>query len=103
MRKPKHILPESIADRLRKLKSWDDIYKDPELSGLLSTRYSWIRSMFEDSRRDVQKLELPGARIIAYLSSHGNPAEYDIEELAEKYVLLDWIACQLVCQQPLKL
>jgi hypothetical protein len=30
------------------------------------------------------------------------PEEYEIEELEEKYLLLDWIACQLSFHRPIK-
>ena len=41
-------------------------------------------------------------RIQKYLKEHGDPAEYDIEDLEEKYLLLDWVACQLCFKRSIK-
>lgn len=41
-------------------------------------------------------------RIQAYLKEKGNPSEYHIEELQEKYLLIDWVACQLCFSRPIK-
>lgn len=41
-----------------------------------------------------------GELFIDYLERHGQPDEYDFEELQEKYLLLDWLACQLCFQRP---
>lgn len=37
-----------------------------------------------------------------YLEEHDNPEEYDIYDLKDQYCILDWIACQLVFQRPIK-
>jgi hypothetical protein len=41
-------------------------------------------------------------RLQAYLKEHKEPEDYDIEQLKEKYLLIDWIACQLCFRRPIK-
>lgn len=41
-------------------------------------------------------------RIVTYLHDHGNPEEYTIEEIQEKSLLIDWVACQWIFNRPLK-
>lgn len=40
--------------------------------------------------------------ILTYLEENQFPKEYEFEELGEKYLLLDWVACQLIGQRPIK-
>lgn len=61
-----------------------------------------MRNLYEDLQvvRDMQTTL--GERFIDYFERHGQPEEYEIEELEEKYLLLDWIACQLSFHRPIK-
>ena len=61
-----------------------------------------MRNLYEDLQvvRDMQTTL--GERFIDYFERHGQPEEYEIEELEDKYLLLDWIACQLSFHRPIK-
>ncbi len=61
-----------------------------------------IKEAFEDLKilRDIEST-VP-ERIQKYLKEYGDPKEYDIEELGEKYLLIDWVACQLSFERPIK-
>lgn len=51
----------------------------------------------------LKQLRTPlGAKFIDYLRKHNWPAEYTPEELKEKYVFLEWVACPLCFQRPIK-
>ncbi|RRT35961.1 hypothetical protein B296_00028409 [Ensete ventricosum] len=58
--------------------------------------------MFEDIRaRKVIGGSLE-ERLNAYLQKHGWPEEYSIEQLQDKYYLLDWLATNLIFDRPIK-
>jgi len=40
--------------------------------------------------------------MVTFLEERGWPHEYTAEELQEKYLLLDWIATNLVFERPIK-
>ncbi|KAJ6676030.1 hypothetical protein OIU79_020340, partial [Salix purpurea] len=61
-----------------------------------------MREAFEDLKvlRDIETTVLE--RIVTYLSNKGEPKEYDVEELKEKYLVIDWIASQICFRRPIK-
>lgn len=42
-----------------------------------------------------------GERFLSYLHRQGQPAEYELEELLERYLLLDWLASCLCFHRPI--
>lgn len=64
--------------------------------------HSGTRAMYEDIQTRKMREETVGERISRYVHEKGNPEEYDIEELKEKSLVLDWVACQLVYQRIIK-
>lgn len=59
------------------------------------------RSIFEDIlviKDRESKLE---DRMKRYLDRKGQPREYKIDELGEKYFLLDWVACNIIFDRPI--
>lgn len=95
-------LPEQIIDKLLRCQDWYEIYNDELLRKLSWHSYESMRNLYEDLQvvRDMQTTL--GERFIEYFERHGQPEEYEIEELEEKYLLLDWIACQLSFHRPIK-
>jgi len=63
-------------------------------------------SKFKEVYEEAQTLKMlqksPIENIAQYLSEKGEPKEYDLEELKEKYLMIDWIACQLCMGRPIK-
>jgi len=82
-----------VLDNLSKCEDWFDIYSNEVLVNRLFRSYG--TSAFDDLKV-LKQLRTPlGAKFIDYLRKHNWPAEYTPEELKEKYVFLDWVACQL--------
>lgn len=93
---------EGIVQRMQQCKEWIDIYDDPLLTKEAIRSYSSLRSIFDDLLIVKDKKTTTAERISKYLFEHGEPLEYTIEELKDKYVILDWIACQLCFKRPVK-
>lgn len=45
----------------------------------------------------------PLIKIIDYLEKKGEQKEYDVEEIKEKYLVIDWIACRVCFKRPIKI
>lgn len=56
--------------------------------------------MWEDIRINKARKNTIAKNIIDYLDRNGKLKEYTIEQLKEKYLLIDWIAYQLCYDQP---
>lgn len=91
-----------IIKKLRDKKEWYHIYDDQQLTEACIRYYSGMRAVYEDLQVVKEIKTTVQERITAYLHQHENPREYDIEDLKEKYLLLDWIACQLCFGRPIK-
>lgn len=93
---------EILVDRLGQCKEWIDIYDDPLLTKEALKAYSSLRNIYEDLLIVKDKKTTIAEKIVKYLFEHGEPVEYTIEELKDKYVILDWIACQFCFKRPIK-
>lgn len=97
-------LPEQIIDKLLRCQDWYEIYNDELLRKLSWHSYESMRNLYEDLQvvRDMQTTLRE--RLLDYFERHGKrkPEEYEIEEIEDKYLLLDLIACQLSFHRPIK-
>lgn len=101
--KSNKVTPLEILQQLRECSQWLDVYNKPDLANLLLLRHN----NFKKVHADLQVIKMQQAsfaeRIISYLDNKkGSPQEYTLEQLQEKYILLDWIACQLAFNRPIK-
>ena len=75
----------------------DELFKEKVFSSL---------PRIKEAHEDLQVLKMMKdnvlERIQEFLKSRGSPLEYSIEEIQEKSLLLDWLACQLCCKRPIK-
>lgn len=91
-----------VLDKLSKCEDFLNIYSNEYLVNRLFRSYGTLRSSFDDLKV-LKQLRTPlGAKFIDYLRKHNWPAEYTPEELKEKYVFLDRVACPLCFQRPIK-
>lgn len=92
----------AILRKLEQVEDWYQIYKDDILANKVLTSLPRMKEAFEDLKvlKDIETNVFN--RIIDYLEEKGNPKEYDVEEIREKYLVIDWIACQLCFRRPLK-
>jgi len=94
--------PQEIIDRLAGKKDILEIYEDEILKAKILTALPRMKEAHEDLKTIKMMRETVMERIQAYLKEKGNPPEYHIEELQEKYLLIDWVACQLCFRRPIK-
>lgn len=92
-----------VLKRLEKKKEWLEIYDDPDLrreviKGHPKMRESLFYDVQEKKEKETSAIEL----IIDYLADKPDVTEYPIEKLKEKYLLIDWLACQLLFRRPVK-
>lgn len=95
-------MEEELLKRLAEKNHLHELYDDPFIRPKMGKKIHRIKENFELIQ---QKKEMEGnfyERIISYLTAHGKPQEYAFEDLGDKYLLLDWIACQLSFQRPIK-
>ena len=99
---PANPQPEVILKRLEQVEDWYQVYRDEILKKKVLTALPRMREAFEDLKvlRDIETTVLE--RIVTYLSNKGEPKEYDVEELKEKYLVIDWIASQICFRRPIK-
>lgn len=87
---------KQIMEKLEQCEEWYDIYEDEQVREKLIHAYGNIRRIHEDLQvRKFMKTTV-GDRLFTYVSEKGWPEEYKPEEIQEKYVLIDWIACQIM-------
>ena len=91
-----------ILDRLAGKKEVYDIYEDEVIKKKALTFLPRIKEAFEDLKIIQEKKKTVLERISEYLDKYPEVKEYEIEELKEKYLLIDWIACQLCFNRPIK-
>lgn len=91
-----------LLKKLEDAEDWFQVYRDEVLREKLLTYLPRMKEAFEDLKilKDIETTVLE--RLVDYLSSKGFPEEYDVEYLKEKYLLIDWLACQLVFKRPIK-
>lgn len=92
--------PEIIIEKLERCNHWYEISNDPILRKLSVHSYQSLRNLYDDLKVLQERQSTLGELFIDYLERHGQPDEYDFEELQEKSLLLDWLACQLCFQRP---
>lgn len=92
--------PEIIIEKLERCNHWYEIYNDPILRKLSVHSYQSLRNLYDDLKVLQERQSTLGELFIDYLERHDQPDEYDFEELQEKYLLLDWLVCQLCFQSP---
>ncbi|KAK9083552.1 hypothetical protein Scep_030023 [Stephania cephalantha] len=92
----------AIMKRLEQLEDWYQVYRDEILREKILTALPRMKEAFEDLKtlREIETNVLE--RILSYFEKKGEPREYDVEELKEKYLVIDWIACQLCFKRPIK-
>ena len=93
---------EQIIERIKKCYDWYQVYNDEVLTKLTLHSYSNLRNVYEDLKVVHDMRTTIGEIFFSSMEKHGQPKEYEIEELQEKYLLLDWIACQICFQRPIK-
>jgi hypothetical protein len=91
-----------ILSELEECETWWDVYDNPELKERLLQGYTNMKKIHEDFEYLKARRRTIGTKIVDFLELHKSPSEYTPEYLKEKYVLLDWIACQLVFRRPIK-
>jgi len=94
-----------ILERLELLAEnheWYDAYDDPILRKVMLKKLPRLKEAFQDIKTKKEGEGTIYQRILNYVTEHGFPKEYDIEDLQEKYLLLDWIACNLCFERPIK-
>lgn len=91
-----------ILKRLEEIEDWYNVYRDDILKEKVLSALPRMKEAFEDLKilRDMETSVFE--RIIAYLEGRGEVKEYDVEEIKEKYLVIDWIACQLCFRRPIK-
>lgn len=81
---------EEILKRLESKKDWYQVYDDDIIRQKIINHLPRLK----DAYRDLQTArEIEGTirqRIREYLEKHKEPPEYHIEQLEEKYLLIDW-------------
>jgi hypothetical protein len=98
----------SLLAALRTCENWYQVYENELLCGSVLRNYNNIRNVFEDLQIVKSMKSSVLERLVDYLYSKSPPGssvcprEYSMEELKEKYHVLDWIACQVCWQRPLK-
>ena len=92
----------AILKRLEQIEDWYQIYREEIFQNKILSALPRMREAFEDLKtlKDIETNVLE--RIIQYLEKKGEVKEYDVEELREKYLVIDWIACQLCFKRPIK-
>lgn len=98
---------EEIFDRLRNSNQWLDVYKSLEVrERLIYGSYSNLRNVYQDITVLKEIERNPFERIDKYLKEKSKEGkiieEYSPEEIEEKYILLDWIACNISCKRHIK-
>lgn len=91
-----------ILNRLAGKKEVYDIYEDEVIRKKVLTFLPRMKEAFEDLKIIQEKKKTVLERIREYLDKHPEAKEYSIEELKEKYLLIDWVACQLCFNRPIK-
>lgn len=92
----------ALLKKLEQLEDWYQVYRDDILANKVLSNLPRMKEAFEDLKvlKGIETNVFN--RIIDYLKEKGNPKEYDVEEIREKYLVIDWIACQLCFRRPLK-
>ncbi|RWW29236.1 hypothetical protein GW17_00006248 [Ensete ventricosum] len=93
----------TIVEKLKTLKQWNDVYEDRELAKMALKNYNNLKAAFEDLNDPKRVKGSLQQRFLNYLEQRGWPEEYGIEELGEKYWLLDWLATNLIFRRPVKI
>ncbi|KAL6513791.1 hypothetical protein OROMI_034518 [Orobanche minor] len=90
-----------IIQKLERCGDWYEIYDDPILRDLAVHSYESLKKLYGDLMvlRDMRTTL--GERFLSYLDRQGQPAEYEFEELQERYLLLDWLASCLCFHRPI--
>ena len=91
-----------ILKRLEQIEDWYHVYRDEILKNKVLNALPRMKEAFEDLKilKDIETSVFE--RIIDYLKEKGEVKEYDVEEIKEKYLVIDWIACQLCFRRPIK-
>uniref|UniRef100_A0A7N0UNL0 Replication protein n=1 Tax=Kalanchoe fedtschenkoi TaxID=63787 RepID=A0A7N0UNL0_KALFE len=92
----------AILKKIEELEDWYQVYRDDILANRVLNHLPRMKEAYEDFKivKDIESNVF--SRIIDYLEAKGNPQEYDVEEIREKSLVIDWIACQLCFKRPLK-
>ena len=64
--------------------------------------YNSVQNLWEDSQRIKMREISPMEILVDYLERKGRPQEYTDEFLQDKYLLLNWIATNLLFERPIK-
>lgn len=92
----------ALLKKLEQLEDWYQVYRDDILANKVLSNLSRMKEAYEDLKvlKDIETNVFH--KIIDYLQEKGNPKEYDIEQIREKYLVIDWVACQLCFKRPIK-
>lgn len=96
-----------LLKALRDCQKWEDVYEHDELlDRIVYGSHRNLKTIYQEIQIIKESKMNPISRIRWYLDDRkvdsSGVKEYIPEELQEKYVLLDWIAVNLLYQRPLK-
>lgn len=94
--------PAVIMEGLQNCPEWYQVYDSPMLRDRLLKAYANMRKIHEDYQVIINIKRTVGEKVIEYLQKKEWPEEYSPEEIREKYILIDWLACQLCFERPIK-
>ena len=100
--KGKRVDNSELIEKLKKCDEWIQVYNDPDIVRIILHSYNTVRSVYEDMKVIKERESPLQQRFINYLREKGWPEEYTIQQLLEKYHLIDWIAVNLVFGRPVE-
>lgn len=101
--KRNEIVPAGIIiQKIMQCNDWYNVYEDPILRERLLKAYNNMKKIHEDYQIIKNIKSTVGERLVEYLGNKKWPTEYSPEQIKEKYVLIDWVACQLCFRRPIK-
>ena len=72
---------EVLISKFKSFDEWEQVYEDPDVSKLVLSSYTSVRSVFEDLRIQKDRESRLQDRIEDYLKSRGWPEEYTVDYL----------------------
>lgn len=98
---------KEILRALRECQKWEDVYENDELTErIVYGSHRNFKTIYQELQIIKESKTHATSRIRKYLDDRKvdirGVKEYTPEELQEKYVLLDWIAVNLLYQRPMK-
>jgi hypothetical protein len=89
---------QKIVQQQWNIKNW---FEAPQLAQVIVSNS--LRSAYDDIQIIKDSESKLSDRMIEYLGGRKFPNEYHASELREKYILDDWIACNLIFGRPIRI